>query len=48
MRKKEWMYCTDCNRCTDQKYHGVHGDGIPYYICEVCGCENDYVENAEN
>lgn len=45
MKDKEWMYCVDCHCCTDQKYHGVHGDGFLYYICEVCGCENDFVED---
>lgn len=47
MEDKSFIYCTDCQCYTNQKYRGIRfGDNTPYYICEICACENDNGDNA--
>lgn len=39
------LYCTDCDKCTRQKYIEDLADGSHLYICKECGCENSIKED---
>lgn len=38
----ENFFCTDCQAHRNQKLKGKRTDNSVFYICSVCGCENDF------
>ena len=42
------LYCTDCGNYRWQKYHGTYADGMLFFLCEECGCENAVEPDKED